>query len=252
MLGHQCLILEKNVNFILVVFLKRWYASPINCRAQPWLDGIPRVWSVHLQIRFPLQSAAARLSCCCVSLSIPLSLLMLLSWGLTCIFEPACVDMGITISNFTKLKLSCNGGSLGPLESDIPVMLLDSLLKRFASLKMSMKDYIWHTSDIHRTYKWHTTYSMKDYISASINPQFLPGPLTQLARSYYHNRESYELLISCQGAYAKHRKKHRIFKSYSYLLRSKERYRYYNLLKMIYFFNFPLVILLWHYTLRYG
>ena len=88
------------------------------------------------------QSAAARLSCCCVSLSIPLSLLMLLSCGLTCIFEPACVDMGITISNFTKLKLSCNGGSLGPLESDIPVMLLDSLLKRSASLKMSMKDYI--------------------------------------------------------------------------------------------------------------
>ena len=170
---------------------------------------------------------------------------MLLSWGLTCIFEPACVDMGITISNFTKLKaggvlycgLSCNGGSLGPLESDIPVMLLDSLLKRFASLKMSMQDYIWHTSDIHRTYKWHTTYSMKDYTSASINPQFLPGPLTQLARSYYHNRESYELLISCQGAYAKHRTKHRIFKSYSYLLRSKEHYRYYNLLKMIYFFN---------------
>lgn len=56
--------------------------------------------------------------------------------------------MGITISNFTKLKagevlycgLSCNGGSLGPLESDIPVMLLDSLLKRSASLKLSMKD----------------------------------------------------------------------------------------------------------------
>ena len=50
--------------------------------------------------------------------------------------------MGMTISNFTKLKLSCNGGSLGPLESDIPVMLLDSLLKRSARLKMSMKDYI--------------------------------------------------------------------------------------------------------------
>lgn len=149
-----------------------------------------------------------------------MSLLILLSRGLTCIFQPACVDMGITISNFTKLKaggvlycgLSCNGGSLGPLESDIPVMLLDSLLKRSASLKMSMKDYI----------------------SASINPQFLPGPLAQLARSYYHNRESNESLISCQGAYAKHR----IFKSYYYLLRSKERYRYYNLLKMIYFFNF--------------
>ena len=70
---------------------------------------------------------------------------------LLCFFiEPACVDMDITISNFTNLKaggvlycgLSCNGGSLGPLESDIPVMLLDSLLKRFASLKMSMKDYI--------------------------------------------------------------------------------------------------------------
>lgn len=75
---------------------------------------------------------------------------------------------------------------------------------------------------------------MKDYISASINSQFLPGPLAQLARSYYHNRESNESLISCQGAYAKHR----IFKSYYYLLRSKERYRYYNLLKMIYFFNF--------------
>ena len=103
---------------------------------------------------------------------------------------------------------------------------------------MSMKDYIWHTSDIHRTYIWHTTYSMKDYISASISPEFLPGPLAQLARSYYHNRESYELLISCQGAYSKHRTKHRIFKSYSYLLRSKEHYRYYNLLKMIYFFNF--------------
>ena len=154
--------------------------------------------------------------------------------------------LDITISNFTKLKaggvlycgLSCNGGSLGPLESDIPVMLLDSLLKRFASLKMSMKDYIWHTSDIHRTYIWHTTYSMKDYISASISPEFLPGPLAQLARSYYHNRESYELLTSCQGAYSKHRTKHPIFKSYSYLLRSKEHYRYYNLLKMIYFFNF--------------
>lgn len=166
---------------------------------------------------------------------------MLLSWGLICIFEPACVDMGITISNFTKLMaggvLYCEL-SLGPLESDIPVMLLDSLLKRSASLKMSMKDYIWHTSDLHRTYIWHTTYSMKDYISASINPQFLPGSLTQLARGYYHNRESYELLISCQGAYSKHRTKHRIFKSFSYLLRSKEHYRYYNLLKMIYFFNF--------------
>ena len=154
--------------------------------------------------------------------------------------------MGITISNFTKFKAEgvlycgplCNGGSLGPLESDIPVKLSDSLLKRFASLKMSMKDYIWHTSDIHRTYIWHTSYSMKDYISASISPEFLPGPLAQLARSYYHNRESYELLISCQGAYSKHRTKHRIFKSYSYLLRSKEHYRYYNLLKMIYFFNF--------------
>ena len=171
---------------------------------------------------------------------------MLLSWGLTCIFEPACVDMGITISNFTKLKaggvlycgLSCNGGSLGPLESDIPVMLLDSLLKRSASLKMSMKDYIWHASDIHRTYIWHATYSMKDYISASISPEFLPGPLAQLARGYYHNKESYELLTSCQGAYAEHRTKHGIFKSYSYLLRSKERYRYCNLLKMINFFNF--------------
>ena len=75
---------------------------------------------------------------------------------------------------------------------------------------------------------------MKDYISASISPEFLPGPLAQLARSYYHNRESNESLISCQGAYAKHR----IFKSYYYLLRSKERYHYYNLLKMIYFFNF--------------
>ena len=160
---------------------------------------------------------------------------MLLSWGLTCIFEPAFVDMGITISNFTKFKAEgvlycgplCNGGSLGPLEWDIPVKLSDSLLKRFDSLKMSMKDYIWHTSDIHRTYLWHTTYSMKDYISASISPEFLPGPLAQLARSYYHNRESYELLTSCQGAYAKHWTKHGIFKSYSY-----------NLLKMIYFFNF--------------
>ena len=75
---------------------------------------------------------------------------------------------------------------------------------------------------------------MKDYMSTSISPEFLPGPLAQLARSYYHNRGSYELLTSCQGAYAKHR----IFKSYSYLLRSKEHYRYYNLLKMIYFFNF--------------
>ena len=94
-------------------------------------------------------------------------------------------------------------------------------------------------------------------MSTSISPEFLPGPLAQLARSYYHNRESYELLTSCQGAYAKHRTKHRIFKSYSYLLRSKEHYRYYNLLKMIYFFNFfgnfivalyPALWLVKHYT----
>ena len=46
--------------------------------------------------------------------------------------------MDITISNFTKFKAGgvlycgplCNGGSLGPLESDITVMLSDSLLKR--------------------------------------------------------------------------------------------------------------------------
>ena len=168
------------------------YASPINCRAQPWLDGIPRVWSVHLQIRFPLRSAAARLLCCCVSLSIPLSLLMLLSWGLTCIFEPACVDLGITISNFTKLKaggvlycgLPFNGGSLlGPLESDIPVMLLDSLLKRFASLKMSMKDYIWHTYDIHLTYMGHTYDILHTLWRTTYRPRSVPSSSQALSLS---------------------------------------------------------------------
>ena len=103
---------------------------------------------------------------------------------------------------------------------------------------MSMKDYIWHTSDIHRTYIWHTTYSMKDYISASISPEFLPGPLAQLARSYYHNRESYELLISCQGAYSKHRTKHRIFKSYSYLVVQKNIIVTITFSKWYIFFNF--------------
>ena len=84
-----------------------WVLVTYNLLCSSVTDGIPRLWLVHLRIRFPLRSAAARLSRCWFSWSLASRLPGFLLHCPCCfcpvkssvdyLYHLSCVEMGITI-----------------------------------------------------------------------------------------------------------------------------------------------------------
>ena len=124
------------------------YALPTCCCAELWLDGIPDCdWRIF-RIRFPLQTAAARLSSSPRPLEFHFNSARIVNVVrvksyMSFLFHPVCIKMGITINKLYFVPGRAVSGVVGIVwddaglclsEWDIPVVILDSLLPRSASL----------------------------------------------------------------------------------------------------------------------
>ena len=137
----------------LLVFFRRWgrlvMRDLIKHDALLWLVVFQQLWLVHLDPCWslsdllPRRSAVVRLPCCGLfflivgihtsGISIPLSLLMLLGWSLIWI---ASLTLRVKINKLYFIQewlvsgvvgLLWNGGGLGTGESDVSIMLLNSV-----------------------------------------------------------------------------------------------------------------------------
>ena len=154
---------SRRFDCILLVFFKRWgrlvMGDLIKHDALLWLVVFQQLWLVHsdpccsFSDLLPRRSTVARLSCCCVFdrghprfwnfySTIPVDVVRVKSY-MNWLFDPARVVIRVTINKLYFVPdwlvsgvvgMLWNGGGLGTGESNVSIVLLNSVLHRSSSL----------------------------------------------------------------------------------------------------------------------